>query len=131
MVKNEKKMVCQPIDDNVAEMQGGGYSFYVCITQNYDENEWEQDSFDWYIYPNGTFTSEHHYVSSFEPSEHYHYGGKFDESKYNDYVEQMKQFREDWEEELQYDDDQYEDYSSFKIHMVFDVKKYEEEFLNK
>ena len=126
----EKRFECHPIDGDLKEQFGEGYYYCITITTVYGDNEGEEEYTEWYVYQNGRFSSETHITSSFEPSQHIYCGGTFDSSKYNEYVKQMQEFKGDWEEELEYNDDLYEEYPPRRI-FYFDVKRFEEEYLNK
>ena len=105
----EKKIECHPIDGALKNHFGEGYYYGITITSDYGEGEKEEERTDWYICPNGTFSSDTDCWSSYEPSQHISCGGTFDSLKYNEYVKQMQEFKEDWEEELEYNDDLYFD----------------------
>ena len=105
MERIEKTIVCQVIDDYVAEMMGEGYYFCISITKEYEGGERETEGTEWWVHPNGTFSGGISIQYPNEPPEEViRFGGTFEKSKYNEYVKQMQDFNGDWEEELVYDD---------------------------
>ena len=112
--KLEKSIVCQPIDDYVAEMLGEGYYYCISITSDYGPDYVETEGTEWFIHPNGTFSGGTSISYPNEPPmEIIRFGGTFEKSKYNDYVKQMQEFKGKWEEELDYDDALYYDATEF------------------
>ena len=116
--KLEKSIVCQPIDDYVAEMLGEGYYYCISITRDYGPDYVETEGTDWFIHPNGTFSGGTSISYPNEPPEETDcFSGTFEKSKYNDFVKQMQEFKEGWLEELNYiDEQQYdEEFSGYGV----------------
>lgn len=100
---SKKIITCHPIKGDLKKKFGEGYYYGVTIKRN-NYGDKDDERTDWFVYQNGTFSSTSDCYYSYQPSEHYSSGGTFDSSKYNDYVQQMKEFKEDWQEELEYDE---------------------------
>lgn len=98
-----KTINCHQIDDYVAEMMGEGYYFCVSILRECDDGSAEKESTEWFIHPNGTFSGSTYLSYPFEPpQEVVRFEGTFEQSKYNDYVKQIQESREEWRNELEY-----------------------------
>jgi hypothetical protein len=109
---------------------GEGYYYSITITTKYEDDVEETERTEWFIHPNGTFSGNTHSHPLDEPPVLIFFGGTFEESKYNDYVEQMKKFKGDWEEELEYDDELYKEYPPHKSSIfLFNVQKFEEVYM--
>ena len=102
-MKKQKKIECHPIGGDLKEGLEEGFYYCIIITEEYGDNEEDNEWNEWFVYPNGKFSAETHFMSTSEPSEHIYYEGTFDRSKYNDYIEQMKNFKGDWKKELNYE----------------------------
>ena len=112
MIIQKKEIVCFPIDDYVVEMMGEGYYYCSSLTREYEDGFEETDSTEWFIHPNGTFSGSVEFIYPNEPpQEVIKFEGTFDKSKYNDFVKQMQDYKEDWRKELEYT--LYEDSTDF------------------
>lgn len=96
---------------NVAKLDDGsvvkGYYYtFAKEWKEYDDNDeevinsWIEDE-TWIIYPDGIF--EYHNTKEKEQV-YKRCHGTFDSSRYNTFVEMMKNFKTDWKEELEYDE---------------------------
>lgn len=90
-------------------------AFHFSMKQTWEKNQTDgeekytsnTDDEDWTIYPNGKFEYE-----IWSETKLYYGGaeGTFDSSKYEEFVNQMKEYKMDWLKELSYDEET-EDYT--------------------
>lgn len=85
-----QETVCGPFKNDCGALSDG---FLFIRSKEFCSNEEH-----WYLMPNGTFFYVHYNGSGAVI-----YDGTFDSSKYDDYVSQMKEYKDDWIHELSYE----------------------------
>ena len=87
--ENKKAGYYYKVED-CAEFESGGYNYVIEC---------------WELFFDGTLHYSYEKLSSYMVDYGYGFDGTFDKAKYQDYVNQMKEHREDWMKEIKVNDD--------------------------